>query len=272
MRNVDKEPTSGMNVLIVDDSPTIVEFLFHMLKGRDLNISSAADGEKALEVIAINKPDLILMDVIMPGMTGYEVCEKLKQDENYKDIPVIFLSAMSNTEDLVKGFHAGGIDYITKPFQREEVICRITTQLQLKKSQQELKTREKLYRTIVEKVPELIFQVDPDKNISFANCAFKNLGYDPDQLIGKPLGDLIASENKDEIIEGIATRYVGPLATTELEVNMKINETSALFEEMKTLKVLIDSTGIWNIPDEEVFRNKTPKEFLGTLCVGKSQI
>jgi CheY-like chemotaxis protein len=261
---------NGMEILIVDDTPTIIDVLCHILKKSSLKISTATDGEKALEYIDQSKPDLILMDVLMPRMNGYEACMEIKRIED--DIPVIFLSGLAETEDMVKGFQAGGVDYITKPFQKEEVICRISTQLKLKKSQKELAKREKLYRTIVEKVPELIFQVDSERNISFANSAFIKLGYEPDNLIGKPIEDLIASTNKDEVLEGIATKYVGPLATSELEVELKVNEASALFGEMETLRVLIDSTGIWNVPDEEVFKNKTKKEFLGTLCVGRAAI
>jgi PAS domain S-box-containing protein len=267
---------SGMNVLIVDDTTANINILGHIMARGGLNISVAPNGEKALELIGKNKPDLILLDVMMPGIDGYEVCERLKQDETTRDIPVIFLTALSDLENIVKGFKVGAVDYITKPFKEAEVVCRATSQLKLKKTQNELAQSqnglaqsEKLHRSIVEKVPELIFQLDADRNIIFSNHAFTGLGYESEELKGKPLIDFIASENKEEIIEEIATRFVGPLAPTDIAAELKVNKDSTIYEVMQTMKVLISSVGMWNVPDEEVFKKEIDKTFLGTLCVGK---
>ncbi|MBC8283559.1 MAG: response regulator [Nitrospinae bacterium] len=276
MNEFDNGQLSGMSVLIVDDTPENINILGHIMARGDLNVSVAPNGEKALELIGKNKPDLILLDVMMPGIDGYEVCKKLKQDEATKEIPIIFLTALSGLENIVKGFKAGGADYITKPFHEEEVICRVTSQLQLQKtrneliqSQKNLAQSEKLYRTIVEKVPEYIFQLDPDRNLVFANQAFSELGYKPEELKGKPLVELIASDNKDALVEEIATRYVGPLAPIDITVELEVNMDSTVYEVMQTSKILVSSVGIWNVSDEEVFKNKIDKEFQGTLCVGK---
>lgn len=276
MNEFDNGQLSGMNVLIVDDTVANIDILGHIMARGGLNISVAPSGEKALEIIGKNKPDLVLLDVMMPGIDGYEVCEKLKQDESTKDIPVIFLTALSELENIVKGFKVGAVDYITKPFKEAEVICRAASQLKLKKAQNELAQSqsdlaqsEKLYRTIIEKVPELIFQLDPDRNIIFANHAFAGLGYESKELKGRPLMELIASDNKEELIEEIATRYVGPLAPTDIAVELKINQESTIYEVMQTSRVLVSSTGMWNVSDEEVFKKDIDKEFLGTLCVGK---
>jgi diguanylate cyclase (GGDEF)-like protein len=99
---------------------------------------SATGGEEALEVVDKNKPDLVLLDVMMPQMDGFEVCEKLKSSHNSNDIPIIFLSAKTETEAHVKGFDAGGADYITKPFQRAELLARVRTHITMKKMQVEL--------------------------------------------------------------------------------------------------------------------------------------
>jgi diguanylate cyclase (GGDEF)-like protein len=99
---------------------------------------SATGGEEALEVVDKNKPDLVFLDVMMPQMDGFEVCEKLKSSHNTNDIPIIFLSAKTETEALVKGFDAGGADYITKPFQRAELLARVRTHITMKKMQVEL--------------------------------------------------------------------------------------------------------------------------------------
>lgn len=269
MTEFDEEQIEGMKILIVDDIPDNLAILGHFLKQSGLEISIAGTGEQAFELISQGKPDLILLDVMMPGMDGYEVCRRLKADVSTKHIPVIFITALSGPDDMMKGFNAGGVDYVTKPFQEMEVICRITTQLKLKRAQDEVVRREKFYRVIVERVPDLIFQLDPDRKIVFANPAFRLLGYDPDQLKGQPIGDLIESDDKESLLKDIATRCVGPMATTDLEVTLKVSNEVTLVEEMSTCKILVDSVGLWNVSDEEVFREDVDKKFLGTLCVGK---
>jgi DNA-binding response OmpR family regulator len=269
MIDFDKEKISGMKILIVDDTPANLDILGHILQRSGLEVSFAPKGEIALELVNKDKPDLILLDVMMPGMDGYEVCTKLKANMNVKDVPVIFITALGDTEDLVRGYSVGGIDYITKPFHEKEVVCRITTQLKLKRAQDEVMRREKFYRVIVESVPDLIFQLDTDRKIEFANPAFRLLGYDPDELIGQPIGDLIVSEDKESLLEALATRYVGPLAITDLAVTIKVSDDVSLVEEMATQNILVDSVGLWNVSDEDVFRENVDKKFLGTLCVGK---
>jgi PAS domain S-box-containing protein len=276
MNEFESGQLSGMSVLIVDDTPANIDILGHIMGRGKLSISIAPNGEKALEIIKKNKPDLILLDVMMPGIDGYEVCERLKKGAATKDIPIIFLTALSELENIIKGFKVGAVDYITKPFKEAEVVCRATSQLKLRKTQKELiksqndlAQSEKLHRSIVEKIPELIFQLDSDRNMIFANHAFSGLGYEPEELKGKSLIEFIASDNKGDLIEDIATRYVGPLAPIDIPVEFKVNRDSTIYEQMQTSKVLISSVGMWNVSDEEVFKKEIDKEFLGTLCVGK---
>lgn len=124
----------------------------------------------------------------------------------------------------------------------------------------------------MERVPDLIFQLDPDRKIIFANPAFRLLGYDPDQLVGRPVGELIESDNKENLLEDLATRHVGPLAITDLEVKLKISDEVSEVVEMSTQTIFVDSVGLWNVPDEDVFKNNVDKKFLGTLCVGKKAV
>lgn len=268
----DEDQISGMKILIVDDVLDNLSILGHFLQKSGLDISVARTGEKAFELIGHNKPDLVLLDIRMPGIDGFEVCKRLKGDESTKDIPIIFITALTGTEDMMRGFNAGSVDYITKPFHEEEVVCRITTQLKLKKAQDEIKRREKFYRAIVERVPDLIFQLDPDQKIVFANPAFRLLGYDPDQLVGQPIGDLIESSDKESLLKDLATQQVGPMAIFDLEVMLKVSDDVSLVEEMPTQKILVDSVGIWNVSDEDVFKEDVDKKFLGTLCVGKRAV
>jgi CheY-like chemotaxis protein len=272
MIEFDKDQIEGMKVLIVDDVIDNLSILGHFLQQSGLEISVASTGEKAFELIDQNKPDLILLDIRMPGLDGFEVCKKLKADVSTKDIAVIFITAMTGTEDMMRGFNAGGVDYIVKPFQEREVVCRITTQLKLKKAQDEIKRKEKFYRVIVESVPDLIFQLCPDRKIMFANPAFRLLGYDPNKLVGQPIGNLIESSDKERLLEDLATKNVGPMAITDLEVVLKVSDDVSLVEEMSTHKVLVDSVGLWNVSDEDVFKENVDKKFLGTLCIGKKAV
>ena len=126
-------------VLMVDDNPTNLQVLQATLEGQGYRLLAARDGPSALAVVAKAAPDLILLDIMMPGMDGYEVCRRLKSDPATYDIPVIFLSALEQTEDKVKGFELGAVDYITKPFQPAEVIARVNTHLTLRCLQRQLR-------------------------------------------------------------------------------------------------------------------------------------
>jgi signal transduction histidine kinase len=119
------------NILIVDDTPANVLLLVRMLAERGYRPRPVSSGKLALAAARAEPPDLILLDITMPEMNGYEVCEQLKADEALKDIPVIFVSALHETMDKVKAFRAGAVDYVTKPFQFEEVYARVQTHLQL---------------------------------------------------------------------------------------------------------------------------------------------
>ena len=121
------------NILVVDDTPDNLRLLMGILTERGYRVRPMPTGAQALSAIQAEPPDVILLDIKMPGMSGYEVCEQLKADEDTRDIPVIFLSALNEVVDKVKGFEVGGVDYITKPFQVEEVLARVETHLMLQK-------------------------------------------------------------------------------------------------------------------------------------------
>ena len=121
------------NILIVDDTPANLLLLVRMLTQRGYKPRTVLSGKLALEAARAEPPDLILLDIAMPEMNGYEVCEQLKADEALKEIPVIFISALHETLDKVKAFRVGGVDYVTKPFQFEEVFARVQTHLQLRR-------------------------------------------------------------------------------------------------------------------------------------------
>lgn len=126
------------SILIVDDTPANLRLLASILANANYLVRPARDGKSALASANSAPPDLILLDVMMPGMDGYEVCEKLKADEITADIPVIFISALDDVEDKIKAFTVGGVDYIPKPFHADEVLARVHTHLTIRKLQQKL--------------------------------------------------------------------------------------------------------------------------------------
>lgn len=134
------------NILIVDDTPANVLLLERMLTERGYNARTVLSGRLALQAARSESPDLILLDIAMPQMDGYEVCGQLKADSTLKEIPVIFISALNETIDKVKAFGAGGVDYVTKPFQLEEVIARVQTHLELRRLE---KLRDDLTHMVV---------------------------------------------------------------------------------------------------------------------------
>jgi len=130
-------------LLIVDDNPTNLQVLGSILREYRVKIAVAQNGPAALTLAEKLMPDLILLDIMMPEMDGYQVCEKLKSDKKLADIPVVFLSARNETQDIVTGFNVGGVDYVTKPFNQDELIRRIQTHLELKFSRDSLKMLNK---------------------------------------------------------------------------------------------------------------------------------
>jgi diguanylate cyclase (GGDEF)-like protein len=122
-------------ILIVDDTPTNIEVLCKTLEPRGYKIQIATNGEIALKILEkVPFPDLILLDVMMPGIDGYETCRRIKMDQSICDIPVIFLTGKNDIKDIIRGFEVGGVDYVTKPFNQEEVYARVKTHVLLKKT------------------------------------------------------------------------------------------------------------------------------------------
>ncbi|MEN8135864.1 MAG: sigma-54 dependent transcriptional regulator [Thermodesulfobacteriota bacterium] len=179
-----KEPQKKNNVLIVDDSPVNITVLFEMLTQQRYQIRSALSGESALKSVQSDPPDLILLDILMPEMDGYEVCRVLKSNESTSQIPIIFISALTEVKDIVKAFQAGGVDYITKPFQMEEVLARVDTQLELLNAIREKEESHLMLQTILDSIENTIITVDDQLQIINAN---------------RPLDDICTGMSGDKI-------------------------------------------------------------------------
>ncbi len=142
-------PTNPLTekILLVDDVPANLAVLTSALEPQGYEIFAAPNGASALSVAVKVKPDLILLDIMMPGLDGLETCRRLKQNEAARDIPVIFITARSETENVVEGFRAGGVDYVVKPFQAEEVLNRVATHLRINRLTRELREKNRALET-----------------------------------------------------------------------------------------------------------------------------
>jgi len=205
--------TNQSNILIVDDVPQNLLVLKHILKKQGHTVRTALNGELALKTVQILPPDLILLDIIMPDMRGDEVCRHIKADEKTRDIPVIFITSLSDMEDKIKGFEVGGVDYITKPFQTEEVLARVETHLTIRQLQQQLQQENKRFHRLSEATFEGIL-IHEQGTIVEANRALETLtGYNRPELIGKNVFDLLTLESRELVAE-----QVQPLTEQPYEV------------------------------------------------------
>ena len=165
-------PVRAGNILIVDDTPANLRLLSQMLTGQGYRVRAVTSGARAIESVKASPPDLILLDVMMPEMDGYQVCERLKADAETARIPIIFVSALDTAESKVRAFAYGGVDYVPKPFQPEEVLARVKTHLALRNLQSQL---ERANRELEHRVHELQRALDQVKTLSgllpiCANC------------------------------------------------------------------------------------------------------
>lgn len=239
-----REPT----ILVIDDDPDNMAIVADYLEERQYTILAAEDGESGVFRAEYAQPDLILLDVMMPGIDGFETCRRLKARECTRDIPVIFMTALAETDHKLKGFAVGAVDYITKPFQREEVLARVgvhlrirelTTHLQEAKGSLEKRVTERtaeLAHTIdvlhgeimehkraeeerarlaqaIEQAAEAVFMSDSQWRFTYANPAFERLcGYSRDDVIGQNTSilrsDAISPECHDEIREIVIREHV----------------------------------------------------------------
>ncbi|MEK9627570.1 MAG: PAS domain S-box protein [Nitrospinota bacterium] len=178
----------------------------------------------------------------------------------------------------VEALKSGAADYIPKDLLSANRLNRSIDnairihhlEARAKEAEAKLASSEEKYRTIVDKISDLVFQLDSSQNISFANSAFEILGYSESELIGLPVRKIIDSDD-EELLSMIATRQVGPLSTNNLEVVFKTNPKSILCEKFSTMTMLIDAKGIWDVPDELVFKDEVTAKFIGTLCVGRKK-
>ncbi len=238
MTDLGKTEPDRQEILIVEDTPTSLQFLTRVLTGQGYRVRPATDGPLALQSVAAKLPDLILLDVRMPDMDGYEVCRRLKSDERCRKVPVIFISALNDLSEKVEGFRAGGVDYITKPFEAEEVLARVRIHLNLKeltenlerkvgertekltivnrrleqeiserkKAEEALRANERTLKAIFDQTFQLMGLLDPDGTVIKVNkTALDFAGIEEKDVVGKPFWETTWWKHSSELQERLRT-------------------------------------------------------------------
>ncbi len=245
--------TDKGNILAVDDTPASLKLLTDILKSEGYQVRSAISGELALHAAAVEVPELVLLDINMPGMNGFEVCKRFKVQEEMREVPIIFVSALSETLEKVTGFELGAVDYVTKPYQREELLARVRTHLELSRlrnhleSMVEERTRElraseeKVRASLLESVTAIAATVemrDPytaGHQRRVADIAVKiaeELGLPDNQIVGLRLASVVHDVGKIKVPVEILNK---PGRLTEMEFSLIEEHPQAGYDILKEI-------------------------------------
>ena len=201
-----------IRILVVDDEEIYLHAIVGLLAGT-YKIIVALNGHEGLKIAQSDPPpDLILLDVMMPDMGGFEVCRQLKKDSRSKDIPVVFLSALEEVENKTKGFKVGGVDYITKPFQGAEVLARVKTHIENLELQRQLARENARFKTLAEAAFEGIFIHDQGRILDVNSEASRIFRSEPQELLGQNFIDRLPTECKSAILNEADRPYEGEIA------------------------------------------------------------
>lgn len=190
-----KRPT----ILIVDDEQTNIKLVKAMLMPEPYLLIEAVNGENALECVEDARPDLILLDVMMPGIDGYEVCRRLKQDEKTRIIPVVMVTALKEKKHRIKAIEAGADDFLTKPVDQTELRVRVKSLLRIKSYHEALRRSEEKHRLILDANPDPIILYDMEGKVTYLNSAFTSVfGWTMDEFIGRSMEGFVPDEVRSE--------------------------------------------------------------------------
>lgn len=208
-------------ILIIDDIPENLRVLSRILRPEGYKVRIANNGEQALVSVKNNPPDIILLDIMMPNMNGFEMCKRLKSDQKTADIPVIFISALSETAEKVKAFETGGVDYIEKPFRAEEAIARIRTHLTILKQRQELEKA-------LQQLKQMQAQLVQSEKMSSLGVLTAGIAHEINNPIHFIQGGVIALEMSFKDLRTIMQKYDSINTTEDGTVNAILKEIELL--------------------------------------------
>lgn len=204
-------PAPRRTILVVDDQPANVALIEGVLALQGYKIASAADGERALEIVASQPPDLILLDIMMPGMDGFEVCARLKGDERTRLIPIVMVTALSDLQDRIRGIEVGADDFLSKPFHEAELSARVRSLLKVKEFTDELEHAEDVLCTLARSVEAKDAYTDGHcERLSLYSVALgRSLGLYPEQLKALHRGGYLHDIGKIAVSESILNKKMG---------------------------------------------------------------
>ncbi len=284
-------------VLIVDDNPNNIKIIALILRSLGYNLVVATNGQQAIEMVDRTKPDIILLDIMMPEMDGYEACKIIKTKPECENVPVIFITALNESENLVKAFEVGGVDYITKPFNKDELISRVKTHLELKLTRDRLeKTTHNLQE--LNALKDKLFSVighdlrSPLGSIKFSLEMLSAGAIEPgSEIFNDTLGSLVKSTDEvfsllenllgwaksqsgnlfiqpenftvKDMVNSIYLLNKGNINIKEIEFKNNIAEEIKVFADLNTIKTVIRnlvSNAIKFTPDKGTITLSTEKE------------
>lgn len=219
-----QDQTFLADILIVDDKPENIRFLSDFLSKQNYQIRKAINGQAALVAVKILLPNLILLDINMPNMGGYEVCQILKNDPETSSIPIIFLSAGDDISDKVQAFQAGGIDYITKPFHLEEVLVRVQTQLKVQQLQNELKNKNEQLKNTITDLKNTQYELIQKEKLVNASRITAGISHEINNPLNFILGNLNPAFEYTQILINLIQRYQQAFPDANSEINNLIAE------------------------------------------------
>ncbi|HEY9897212.1 MAG TPA: response regulator [Candidatus Sericytochromatia bacterium] len=225
-------------ILVVDDTPTNLQVLFDLLSEQSYRVAIAKNGETALQRLETFQPNLILLDVMMPGIDGFETCQRLKANPNTRDIPVIFMTALSDSVDKVKGLRLGAVDYITKPIQHEEVLARIQVHLQLRNTTRTLEQRTADLDRVVKNLKDAQLQLVQGEKMSLLGQLVAGIAHEINNPINFVHGNLHhATEYVQELL-ALVELYQQQLPAPIVEIQQRAQDIDLEFLRTDLVKLL----------------------------------
>ena len=226
-------------ILIVDDNLTNLDVLAEILGDAGYEVAIAISGERALKLIQYSQPDLILLDVMMPGLDGYQTCQSIKEHDAWKSIPIVFMTALADAVNKVKGLELGAVDYITKPFQEEEILARIKTHLRLHHSEIKLRQSEARMESILNSLEEVVWSASHDlSEFIYLNPAVEDIFHCPsEQILQSPSlwFEMVHPEDKERFTQ--AFQSIEEKSSLELEYRIIDGNGSTRWLKIRAQKI-----------------------------------
>jgi signal transduction histidine kinase len=214
-------PMTGL-ILIVDDTPTNLDVISQALEDAGFDVAIATSGDRALQQVEREMPDLILLDVMMPGMDGFETCRRLKANPQTRDLPVLFMTALSDIDSKMQAWNVGGVDYITKPFQEQEVLARVKTHLQVRQFTQQLE--QQVSQRTAELQASQLHLVQQEKMSALGNLV-AGVAHEINNPVGCIVGNVGSVQEYFKDVFGLLTLYQKHYPQPEAEIQ---DETEAI--------------------------------------------